>query len=360
MELGFADMGVCAATTPQSLERFHEWLERGYAGQMHYLPERAAAYGHPDHVLEGVRSLVVLTTNYRTAEPVLPAAGQGKISRYAWGVADYHDVIHMRLKSLRRWLDEEVPGSSTRGVIDTAPLLERDLAVAAGLGWQGKNTLLLKRDAGSLFFLAVLLTDIELDFSTTVATDHCGTCTACLDACPTKAFPEPYVLDATQCISYLTIELRDEIPIEYRDKMDDWLFGCDVCQDVCPWNRHAPVVDSAEFQPLAENNPVDLIGLFDLDDDSFRTRFRKTPLWRSKRRGILRNAAILLGAQRHEPAVAALTRGLSDEEELIREACAWALREIGTPQALKALTRSELAGDCGWKPQSQTPSEGNA
>lgn len=344
--LGFDSVGICAAEDAKDWPRFEEWLSRGYDGEMPWLRDRADAYRHPRSVLPGVRSLVMLTRNYRTKElEELQSGqgGQGKISRYAWGSVDYHDLIHGELKQLCSWMVERCPGSHSRGVVDTAPLLERQYAQAAGLGWQGKNTLLIHPESGSLFFLAAFLTDVQLEYDAPFQTDHCGTCTACLDACPTDAFPEPYVLDATKCISYLTIELREDVPEQLRTKMDDWLFGCDVCQDVCPWNRHAPITTTESFQPVEFNNPVDLCAMLRMDDAAFRARYRRTPLWRSKRRGVLRNAALLLGAQAANSAegrehfAAALVHGLNDEEPLIRSACAWALGQIGSQVAKDAL-----------------------
>src|SRR5262245_44789609 len=281
---------------------------------MDYLAARQAAYEHPRHVLEGVRSIVMLGLPYRTVEPRQPRAGEGRISRYAFGSGDYHDVIHDKLRQLIAALQDLVPDARARGVVDTAPLLEREFAQLAGLGWIGKHTLLINKPAGSYFFLAALLTDLELAPDEPFAADHCGTCRACLDACPTAAFPQPYVLDATRCISYLTIELRGPIPAELRQGIGEWLFGCDVCQDVCPWNQRAPLTTETAFQPQPESNPVDLVSLLDTDDDAFRRRFRHTPLWRAKRRGVLRNAAIVLGNQRAVAAVPALTRALSDAE----------------------------------------------
>ncbi|MGY8767363.1 MAG: tRNA epoxyqueuosine(34) reductase QueG [Pirellulales bacterium] len=325
LALGFMHCGVCPAVTAPNYQRFQEWLAAGYAGQMSYLEDRADAYQDPGHVLDGAKSILMLSLNYRTSEPITPQAGQGRLSRYAWGEVDYHDLIHKKLKQLKRKFLEIHPDATVRGVVDTAPLLEREYAQLAGLGWVGKHTLLLNQQRGSLFFLAALLTDVELDYDTAQQTDHCGTCTACLDSCPTDAFVQPYVLDATKCISYLTIELREPIPVELRRGMGDWMFGCDVCQDVCPWNRKSPESELVEFQPNPAHDPIDLIPLFDLDDEQFRTRFRKTPLWRSKRRGILRNAAIVLGNNPAPNAIAALTKGLNDIEPLIRGASAWAL-----------------------------------
>ena len=275
---------------------------------------------------------------YETEQPRPPRAGEGRISRYAFGSGDYHDVIHDKLRQLIAALRELAPTAAARGVVDTAPLLEREFAQLAGLGWVGKHTLLINKPAGSYFFLAALLTDQELVPDEPFAADHCGTCRACLDACPTAAFPQPYVLDATRCISYLTIELRGPIPAELRGGMGEWLFGCDVCQEVCPWNQRPEPAGEPAFQPAAGSNPVDLIGLLALDDEGFRRRFRQTPLWRAKRRGILRNAAIVLGNQRAEAALPALVRALRDAEPLVRGAAAWALGRIGGESARQALT----------------------
>jgi epoxyqueuosine reductase len=334
--LGFDLCGVCPAIETPGIDRFRTWLTSGFAGQMQYLANRAGAYSHPSHVLDGVRSIIMLAMNYRTAEQAEGRAGQGRVSRYAWGT-DYHEVIRDRLESLAAWFQEQSPGAMTRGVVDTAPILEREFAQLAGLGWIGKNTLLLNKRLGSWFFLAALLTDLELDYDVPHETDHCGTCRACLDACPTQAFVDAYVLDARRCISYLTIELRDAVPGDLRAGIGDWLFGCDVCQDVCPWNRRAPVTSEPAFKPLAETNPVDLAALFDLDEAGFRARFRNTPLWRAKRRGLLRNAAIVLGNQQHADALPALTRGLNDAEPLVRGACAWAIGNHRGQDALSAL-----------------------
>ncbi|HVU88592.1 MAG TPA: tRNA epoxyqueuosine(34) reductase QueG [Pirellulales bacterium] len=335
-ELGFDLAGACPAVPAAGFEHLRDWLAQGFAGEMHYLAKREAAYEHPRHVLDGARSLLVLAMNYRTAEPVTPEPGQGRISRYAWG-ADYHDLIHERLGILREALRAKVPTALARGIVDSAPLLEREFAQLAGLGWIGKNTLLLNREIGSWFFLAVLLTDVELDYDAPHAADHCGTCTACLDACPTQAFVAPYVLDSRRCISYLTIELRELVPMELRSGLGDWVFGCDVCQDVCPWNRRAPESDEPALQPHEGSRPLELIPLFSLSDESFRARFRDTPLWRAKRRGLLRNAALVLGNRRCGEAVSALVAGLADTESLVRGACAWALGQIGGSTIAAAL-----------------------
>lgn len=327
--LGFELVGACPAVSPVGFDRFVDWLDHGYAGEMHYLEDRQTAYQHPDSVLPGVISILMLGMNYQTQMPAPSQAGTGRIARYAWGTADYHDVIHDRLKQLKQFvhsLDETI---NVRGVVDTAPLLEREFAALAGIGWKAKNTLLINRPAGSWFFLAALLLDAPLEYDSPVDTDHCGTCTACLDACPTHAFVGPNVLDATKCISYLTIEHRTAIPLELRPLMDDWILGCDVCQEVCPWNRKSPLSNEVAFEPLEAHNPLDLRSLFTLTDEQFRTRFRKTPLWRPKRRGILRNAAIALGNHPDGGNIDALSRGLVDPEPLVRGAAAWALGQHG-------------------------------
>jgi epoxyqueuosine reductase len=336
---GFSLFGVTPAISPAGAARLDEWLAAGFAGQMHYLADRRAAYDHPRHVLDGARSVVMLTMEYESQEPAATVPGQGRVSRYAWGAVDYHDLVRERLNQLADWLRERAPSALVRGVVDTAPLMEREFAQLAGLGWIGKHTLLLNRQHGSWFFLAALLTDLELKYDAPHETDHCGTCRACLDACPTDAFPQPYVLDASRCISYLTIELKEAIPLELREGIGDWLFGCDVCQEVCPWNSHAAILPNVEFSPLPENNPVDLIGLLELDAAAFRARFRNMPLWRPKRRGILRNAAIVLGNRPTPAALPVLRQALDDSEPLVRGAVAWALGRYPEAEAGETLER---------------------
>ncbi len=338
LRLGFDYAGACPAIEPHTIGHLESWLDAGYFGEMSYLDERREAYRDPNMVMDGAASVLMLATNYQTVEPVSPQAGQGRVSRYAWSDCDYHDKIHARLKSLVKFCESWPTSIRARGIVDTAPLLEREFAQLAGLGWQAKNTMLISREIGSWFFIAALLVDVKLDYDQRFETSHCGTCTACLDACPTDAFVSPHVLDATKCISYLTIEHRSPIPLELRPQMQDWIFGCDVCQDVCPWNRKTEATDDADFQPNVDRNPMALRELFYLDDDQFRQRFRKTPLWRPKRRGILRNSAIVLGNRPDQENVAALSAGLNDAEELVRGACAWALGNhlaLGTQEVLR-------------------------
>jgi len=332
-ELGFTRVGICRAQAPPRWGQFRDWLAAGYDGEMRYLRNREQAYAHPQSVLDGVVSVVMLSLPYKTAMPSKAETGTGRISRYAWGPCDYHDVIHRKLDQLCYQIVQAAPTAQVRGVVDTAPLLEREFAQLAGLGWIGKNTMLIHPQDGSFLFLAALLTDLPLDDDSPFVSDHCGTCRACLDACPTQAFPRPYLLDARRCISYLNIELRTAIPEPLRAPMADWIFGCDVCQEVCPWNHKPVAAHSPDFSPKEGSNPLPLGGLFALDDLEFRNQFRATPLWRAKRRGILRNAAIVLGNQRACDAKDELALGLVDHEPLVREAAAWALGRLPIREA---------------------------
>ena len=342
LRVGFDLVGIAPAVAPGGFDHLQEWLRRGYAGEMQYIERREEAYAHPGGVLESARSVIMLAINYRTAEPAEPEPTQGLVARYAWGTADYHDLLRGKLKQLAEFIHSRRPGCRTRGVIDTAPLLERDFARLAGLGWFGKNTMLINKRKGSWLFLAALLVDIELECDQPHDTSHCGTCTRCLDACPTEAFPAPYVLDARRCISYHTIELREPIPDEFREPLGHWLFGCDICQEVCPWNTKAPVKQEPAFLPVADLHPADAIELLRLDVEQFRTRFRDTPLSRPRRAGLLRNAAIVLGNSGDPRAIPVLRTALADEEPLIRGAAAWALGRLGgKPEAALLQTRNK-------------------
>ncbi|MBN2474086.1 MAG: tRNA epoxyqueuosine(34) reductase QueG [Pirellulales bacterium] len=334
--LGFDLAGATPAAAPPGIERFDRWLAEGHAGQMRYMADRAEAYRHPQHVLEGARSVLVLATNYRTVEPSGAGPGQAVASRYAWGT-DYHEVIRRRLHRLADFHRQLMPEVAVRGVVDTAPLLEREFARLAGLGWIGKNTLLLSKRYGSWLFLAALLTSAELQYDKPLGAGHCGSCRACLDACPTGALVEPYRLDARRCISYLTIELRDPVPGGLREAIGDHLVGCDRCQEICPFNHRTPPAAERAFYPGDKMNPVTVTGLFLLDEAQFRRRFRHTPLWRLRRRGVLRNAAIVLGNRPHAAALPGLVAGLEDDEPLVRSACAWALGCYAIEDARKAL-----------------------
>ena len=340
---GFTLCRVAPAVDSTGFSELIRWIEAGYAGEMSYFANRQAAYRNPSGVLPGARSIVVLAYPYAASAHATIRVGDGKVARYVWDRIDYHDTIHPKLKRLCRVIREANPTARARGIVDTAPLMEREVAELAGLGWRGKNTLLLNKQLGSYFFLACVLTDVALPYDAPHQSSHCGTCTACLDACPTGAFPQPGVLDATRCISYLTIEHRESIPTDLRDGMGDWLFGCDVCQEVCPWNRKPSREAVRPADPLDKLNLADL---FSLDEDEFRERFRQTPLWRTRRRGILRNAAIVLGNQSGAAGLPALTLGLNDHEPIVRGASAWALGRIGGSAAIEALQkRKEIETD---------------
>lgn len=347
--IGFDLVGIADAGTPESLDHFDDWLESGFDGKMGYLSRRREAYSHPEAVLTGSVSLVMLGMNYRaSSEPSMGSAAAdsdqpptgipARVARYATGSLDYPDVLRERLATLADFVHDELPGCRTRGIVDTAPLLERDFARLAGLGWFGKNTMLIDRGQGSWFFLAALLVDRPLEHDTPHRTDHCGTCTACLDACPTDAFPEPYVLDARRCISYLTIELRNEpIPRELREGMGEWIFGCDICQEVCPWNRDSPTTTEQAFEPITGLARPDLVSLLQLDEATFQQQLGATPLERPGRTGLVRNAAIVAGnSQRHETNEP-LIELLDDDDPVIRGSAAWALGRIGSTTSLAPL-----------------------
>ncbi len=355
---GFALAGVAPATDADGFARYEAWLARGYAGEMGYLRRNAEPRRHPDSILPGVRSVMMVGLEYSparspecgvrseekasrstlsppltdcpdTPHSALRTPHLGKVAAYAQA-PDYHRVIWDRLNDLCAWLEREAPGCVTAAVADTAPLLERDFARRAGLGWVGKNTMLISPTRGSFFLLGALLTDLELAADEPFAADHCGTCTACLDACPTAAFPEPRVLDARRCVSYLTIELAGPIPDDLKAGVGARLFGCDDCQDVCPWNRKAakagPVGVPLPHRPdLAALDPVDLLGMTDAE---FRRRFRGTALFRAKSAGLRRNAAVVLGNVGDERAIPALERAAADPDEGVRDAAAWALGRV--------------------------------
>jgi epoxyqueuosine reductase len=328
--LGFELAGIAPATPADGLDRLRGWLEQGFAGEMIYMHRQEKARGHPSSILPEVRSVVMVGMNYKPeGSPSGPRLHPptGRVARYAQG-ADYHDVLRGRLNQLLEWVQKEIPGCRGRGVVDTAPLLERDFARRAGLGWFGKNTMLLNKRLGSYFFLGALLLDLELQPDPVHEASHCGICTACLDACPTQAFPESGLLDSRRCISYLTIELRGPIPADLRASMGNWVFGCDVCQEVCPWNRKAPPGTEAGFRPRPDLEAVNLMELLGLSPEAFRQRFRGTALTRARRRGLLRNAAIALGNRGDPAALPALERALADPEPLVQEAARWAIETI--------------------------------
>jgi len=335
--LGFELVGIAPATPADGFDRMRDWLNQGFAGEMGYMYRQAEARRDPSSILPEVRSVVMVGLNYKPEvrnkdketgrQGDRENRGPAKVARYARG-HDYHLVLWEKLNRLKEWIQSEIPGCRGRGVVDTAPLLERDFARRAGLGWFGKNTMILNKHLGSYFFLGALLLDLELDADRPHDISHCGTCTACLDACPTRAFVEPGLLDSRRCISYLTIELHGQIPEHLREPIGDWLFGCDVCQEVCPWNRKAPPGLEPALQARDDLKSIDLLELLTLPEEEFRQRFRGTALMRAKRRGLLRNAAIVLGNQGDPSALPALRQALADPDSVVREAVEWAIDRI--------------------------------
>ena len=327
INLGFDLAGIAPASKADGFQHLTSWLENGFHGQMDYISKRAPAYQHPESLLPNVRSILMVGYNYNHQLHADTGTGKGKVAKYAHG-KDYHEVLWEKLGLLLQEFQKHFPDCKGRGVVDTAPLLERDFARRAGLGWIGKNTMLINKKAGSFMVLGALLLDIELTPDKPFEFDHCGTCTACLRACPTEAFIGPKVLDATKCISYLTIEVKTEIPHELRGKMQDWIFGCDICQDVCPWNKKATPANDWNSWRNPDLESLDLVELLEMDNATFRAKFKETPLWRRKRKGILRNACIALGNIGNQDHLDALKKAHLEDEPLIKEAAAWAITNI--------------------------------
>jgi epoxyqueuosine reductase len=322
-ELGFDRVAIGSAEPPEHGAALEAWLDAGYAGTMSYLDRGRAERLDPARLLPGSRSVVAVAMSYNPGPA--PDDDWGPVSRYARG-RDYHDVIRPRLIELGEFIGSAAGGQvASRAAVDTSAVLERDLAARAGLGWVGKNTNLLTPTLGSYFFIGIVLTTAELPFDAREP-DRCGTCTACLDACPTRAFVAPYVLDARRCISYLTIEHRGDIAGELADQLGDWLFGCDVCQEVCPWNRKAEPGHEPALGPSGSLGELER--LLGLDPEAFRARFRGSAITRTKRAGLLRNAAIVLANRGERRAAGALNRALADDEPAVRHAAAWALEKL--------------------------------
>jgi epoxyqueuosine reductase len=346
--LGF-ELAACLKASPSTtFDRYEDWLQRGYGAEMAYLfrPDAVAKRQDPARILPGVRTILTVAMNYHS-RPLPPSLrddpSRGVIASYAWG-ADYHDVMLPRLHQLAS-AAADISGqpAAYRAYVDTGPLLERELAARAGLGFVGRNTNLIHPHLGSWLFLGEVLLTADLPVGDPPATSGtCGQCTRCLEACPTAAFPQPYVLDARRCISYLTIELKGPIPRGLRTAMGNRIFGCDICQEVCPWNRRfaQPTAEPA-FQPAGEAMAPSLLELMALDEPSFRQRFRDSPIKRAKRRGLLRNVAVALGNWADAAATPVLSRALDDGEALIRGHAAWALGRIGDRRGRQALAQRQ-------------------
>lgn len=331
LALGFDLVGIATAEPPAYLAFFRQWLADGRHGEMACLARGVKKRANPQLVLPGAQSIVVVALNYH-AVVAQPAASQGKVARYALG-EDYHGVMEQKLAALIEMIRAMMPAAQARACVDTAPVLERELAQRAGLGWIAKNTMLLHRRFGQWLLLGEILLDIPLQPDAPVTQDYCGRCTRCVDACPTRAILAPRLLDARRCISYLTIELKGSIPPDLRPLIGNRIFGCDDCLEVCPWNRFARQTREAGFRPRADLTTPELIELLSLTEEEFRRRFAGSPVLRAKRRGLLRNVCIALGNSRESQAVPVLTRALHNAEPLVREHAAWALEQIGTPRA---------------------------
>lgn len=333
--LGFDSCRIAKCDAPPHAREFGEWLRDGAAGEMEWLPRSETKRVDPQQVLTGARSVIVLALNYwreKPIEPARPRAGanqiqpapkaRGRIARYALG-GDYHDVIAPKLRELDLFLQKH--GGTQKCYVDTGPILERDFAAAAGIGWHGKSTMLIDQKLGTWFFLAEILTTLELPVDNP-QTPRCGTCTRCIDVCPTRAIT-PHRLDARRCISYLTIELKGAIPLELRPLIGDRIYGCDDCLEACPWNRFAVASRESAF---AVSDAVErpLRDYLALDDQQFRALFRGSPIKRIKRRGFLRNVCVALGNVGDEYDLPALERAAADPESLVAEHARWAIDRI--------------------------------
>ncbi len=269
------------------------WLERGFHGEMAWMNREPEKRSDPNVLFPDARSVIVVLLNYYTNHLHEANIEKGKLSRYAWG-DDYHDVVREKLDELLSWIQTENPAAKGKICVDTAPMMDKAWAVRAGLGWLGKHSNLITTEIGSWVFIGEILLNIDLDYDTAIVDDHCGTCTACLDACPTNAIVEPYVVDSRKCLSYATIELRsDELPTEIAANQEGWLYGCDICQDVCPWNRFEESTTEKRFEPRKGETSIILDEILSLTPESYATRFRRTAIKRAKLPGLKRNAAAL-------------------------------------------------------------------
>lgn len=334
--LRFDGFGVASPQLGPAGERFGKWLDAGYDGEMSYIRRGEEKRKNPDLVLEGVKSILCFRTNYYTREKdmsYIEHRDTADISVYALN-KDYHDTITPRLRQMEEKIQQEFEGCRTRIYVDTGPILEKPLAQQAGLGWIGKHTNLITQGTGSWYFLSEILTDADLP-SSQPADDHCGTCRSCIDICPTDAIIAPYVLDSKRCISYLTIELKGVIPVEFRKAIGNRIYGCDDCQIVCPWNSYAVRTDEPDFQQ--KQDTFKLIDLIQISQEMFSKRFKGSPIKRIKRRGLLRNVAVALGNSGNTQVIPILLKVLADEEPLIRAHVVWALGELSGPEVLPAI-----------------------
>jgi len=338
--LGFELVGISAAQPAPHEQSFAAWLRQGFAGNLEYMQRTESLRRDPRELVPWAVSIISVGMNYDSgySRPVESSEPRGWISRYAWG-DDYHNVMKGKLEELLESISQLRDGNiKGKAFVDSGPVLERDFAGIAGLGWIGKNTHLISPKRGSWFFLGELFVDLPLAYDRPIR-DRCGRCDLCLKACPTGAFVGPYVLDARRCISYLTIELKDWMPRSLRPLVGNHIFGCDICQEVCPYNVKTRPTAEPAYQPRPGLHAPALIAFLSLSEAEFRQRFRASPILRAKRRGFLRNVAVALGNLKSLDAVPALLRSLDDEEPLVRGHVAWALGQIGSQAALDSLRR---------------------
>ncbi|HEY6804616.1 MAG TPA: tRNA epoxyqueuosine(34) reductase QueG [Pyrinomonadaceae bacterium] len=305
-ELGFDKVGLASAQEfTDEAGHLREWLNRGYQADMRWLERDVEKRTDPRLLLPNARSAVVVALNYFTPAQHEDNPATGKVSRYAWG-DDYHDVVGERLRLLLAWIKEQLPDVEGKVCVDIQPTMDKAWAVRAGLGWLGKHSNVITQEFGSWIFIGELLLNIDLDYDNDRIDDHCGTCTLCLDACPTQAITEPYVVDSVKCISYATIELREpELPGEIADKLSGWFYGCDICQDVCPWNRFEEPTNEVRFAPRNGNVNASLSEIVEMSHERYVERFRGSAMKRAKLSGLQRNARALIGPQASPPAVVA-------------------------------------------------------
>ena len=334
-ELGFSLFGVTPADPLDSAAFYARWIAMGYAGEMDYLKRNIEKREDVTKIVPGAQSVICLGMEYLQPSHENYSPTEGRFASYARG-DDYHEVIKKRLFELWEFIKSEKKDVSGRVYVDTAPVLERELAQRAGIGWTGKNTCIINKNCGSFFFLSEIVSTLKLP-PDEPATDHCGTCTKCIDACPTDAFPEPYVMNASRCISYLTIEHKSSIPKQLRSKIGNWVYGCDICQDVCPWNKRASFSNEPAYKSRKDFDKPPLIEWMQLNKEEFKKKFRKNPAKRPKRRGLLRNVAVALGNSGSQSSVPSLIVALTDEEPLIRSHAAWSLGQLKGDSAYEAL-----------------------
>lgn len=337
-ELGFAKIGISRTERLDERNGLDEWLTAGNHGEMLWMGRNADKRLDPRLLLAESRSVISLAANYYAPVSHSEDGRHGKISRYAWG-RDYHAVLKSKLKSLVDWIEQNDPKARGLYYCDTGPVMDKAWAHKSGLGWIGKHSNLITRELGSWVFLAEIVVNLDLE-PAEESRNYCGSCHRCLDACPTRAIVAPYVVDARLCISYLTIELRGPIPRELRSLIGSRIFGCDDCQDVCPWNRFATPSDESQFYPADGNQVPVLTELMQLTREQFEERFRHSAVRRAKYAGFLRNVAVALGNSRDAGATKVLTQALEHEEPLVRAHVAWALGKIGGAEACRALQES--------------------